>query len=789
MKTTSILTVERPMGLDQSWEARAPYASVAKNLRYDTRGAWREAGGLLPVVTVTGDAGPIAGLSIETIHWWSQHNGARRWLMFEYTATGMNTATLAYYEPSNLGFSYAIVETGRTAIDGPWTRTQYAANAGWLYYINGHDEPTRWDGDKRVRIGFQSPPEPPLVSDQNVDFNQEDRTGRAIGLWDDAGERELDVADKDAEQAATVPFNTEGQFTCSNQQRGVGSGHSRTQPSPLWRYGYAITYVNDLGQESELSRVVFVTGENEPRRNKRQVAIQIPEAPFNVSAVRLYRTTNLRASSSSKWSSSTEVEGVTSLGYTMSYQDYLTAGMRVAGTTRFRTDNEFVNTVNNLDFEMFLLETFETGAPILYVDDSADTELRMLFNPYNVGAFPKGAKLLKMYKGTMFVAGMADYPDRVYYSAPLYIEQFPSRNFLQLGDRDSGEITGLFADDNTLIVFKQRGIYLVKGDPSSGFYSVTLTEEIGSSSPNALVATPVGTVFVSENGIYLLKGINDASGKPTVERISDPIQKLWEEDVFTQNLLSAQGCVNYPDDEIWIHVPARGRYRPALGLVYHYNLKTWTVRGTMVGDGSTTIFNEGNYPINCFAASHDEYQNLYVGSWFSLLAYDGVHVYSHATQYISSPPGTKPTVNPAYTTCALGFGTKYERTMVLHFQPTMMDYGDELLLVGKWRTQRDESSQTLERSAGYADSELPALVWSQGTWGTTIWGEYRPTILRLDTTVNGSPLMAFESEYGLHVEATPTGTWEGRFALLTYDVEVCPSRAPTTIKKLGVVKP
>ena len=52
MKTTSILTVERPMGLDQSWEARAPYASVAKNLRYDTRGAWREAGGLLPVVTV-----------------------------------------------------------------------------------------------------------------------------------------------------------------------------------------------------------------------------------------------------------------------------------------------------------------------------------------------------------------------------------------------------------------------------------------------------------------------------------------------------------------------------------------------------------------------------------------------------------------------------------------------------------------------------------------------------------------------------------------------------------------
>ena len=89
----------------------------------------------------------------------------------------------------------------------------------------------------------------------------------------------------------------------------------------------------------------------------------------------------------------------------------------------------------------------------MYVDDKPDTELRQLFNTQNVGAFPRGAKFIRMMKGTCFLAGCSEYPDRVFYSAPLYVEQFPFRNFLQLGDRDSGEITGMFATDNTTSSF------------------------------------------------------------------------------------------------------------------------------------------------------------------------------------------------------------------------------------------------------------------------------------------------------------------------------------------------
>ena len=92
-----------------------------------------------------------------------------------------------------------------------------------------------------------------FVSDQNVDFDQEDRTSRAIGLWNHSVNRELDVYVDD--QSSPI----RGCDVLANQQR-VGTPHSDTFPNPLWRYGYAISYVNDLGQESPLSELVFCFG-------------------------------------------------------------------------------------------------------------------------------------------------------------------------------------------------------------------------------------------------------------------------------------------------------------------------------------------------------------------------------------------------------------------------------------------------------------------------------------------------------------------------------------------------
>ena len=746
MKTTSIITVENPLGIDQSWAATAPYADKAINLRFDPRGAWREAGGLIPVVSVTEAGLPQPGLSIETLHWWSQHNGARRYLMVEYQLSGQ--CTLAYWNPSiSSGDQLTTVVSGRTTKDGPWSRTQYMANGGWLYFINGYDEPARWDGTKVVRIGFDRGPKPPIVADQNVDFDQEDRTGRAIGLWNPSVNRELDVYVDD--QSSPI----RGCDVLANQQRGVGTPHSDTFPNPLWRYGYAISYVNDLGQESPLSELVFVSGRNELRRNKRSISVQIEEAPENVSAIRLYRTANLRVSETNY---AKETGGV--YNYKLDYKDSV---LTLLGVQQYQPQNESVNTVNSQEFECFLIETFAAGAGIMYVDDKPDTELRQLFNPQNVGAFPRGAKFIRMMKGTCFLAGCSEYPDRVFYSAPLYVEQFPFRNFLQLGDRDSGEITGMFATDNTLVVFKQRGIYLIQGEPGS-FRSVTLTEEIGSSSPNGFAATPMGLMFVSENGVYLLERL-DSQAKLT--HLSKAIDKVWREQVFVENLVNVQSVVNYKDQEVWIQVPAIGKSQPNLGLCYHYATRTWTLR-----DG---------YPVNCFASSHDEYQRLFVGSWTTANSLDGVLLYSPASNAL----GDLRNVNPQYHTAWLDFGTRYERTMVIHYQPVVIDYGLDAKLLGAWATDHNAISNVGSELVRYLNSEREQLLWSLGVWGQSVYADYRSTILRLDTTAGPAPLQAFESLYALAALST-TASEEGRFALVSYDLEVVPSRSPTQIKKL-----
>ena len=134
--------------------------------------------------------------------------------------------------------------------------------------------------------------------------------------------------------------------------------------------------------------------------------------------------------------------------------------------------------------------------------------------------------------------------------------------------------------------------------------------------------------------MYLLERL-DVSSETKLTHLSRPISKIWREQVFVESLVSSQAIVNYRDQEVWIQVPARGQDFPSLGLCYHYSNNTWTLRE--------------NYPVNCFASSHDEYQHLFIGSWQNTDSLDGVQLYSTASNSI----GSLRNVNPQYHTCLL----------------------------------------------------------------------------------------------------------------------------------------
>lgn len=81
-------------------------------------------------------------------------------------------------------------------------------------------------------------------------------------------------------------------------------------------------------------------------------------------------------------------------------------------------------------------------------------------------------------------------------------------------DPYGGDITALAAMDDRVIIFKRSAIFAFAGagplrdplaDPSQGFASPQLiTSDVGCTAPRSIASTPVGLVFQSSKGIYLL---------------------------------------------------------------------------------------------------------------------------------------------------------------------------------------------------------------------------------------------------------------------------------------------
>lgn len=81
-------------------------------------------------------------------------------------------------------------------------------------------------------------------------------------------------------------------------------------------------------------------------------------------------------------------------------------------------------------------------------------------------------------------------------------------------DPFGGDVTALAVLDDRLIIFKRSAIFVVAGagplrnplaDPGQGFASPQLvTSDVGCTAPRSIASTPVGIVFQSAKGIYLL---------------------------------------------------------------------------------------------------------------------------------------------------------------------------------------------------------------------------------------------------------------------------------------------
>lgn len=480
-------------GMDDRAVPAKDSARLITNMQWSPEGFWEPVWGAIPITAFTEGSGPIGA-----VHWFEPRPN-QRWLVTERRIDA-STSRIAYVDFPGGGVPVTIAD--RRRLDSDDLGTTFMDQGRWLWMLSPVDGLFRWNGERTSPVGFQGPAAAPIVLGPLQLNIAVDRAGLAY-------------------PAAGISDTT---------QRGVGS--FPTSPVERWVYAYGVTTLNDLGQESPMSPIVIVTGQNTTAQGRSPVRIEVGMSPTNVRVVRLWRSVNLVGVEN-------PAEGPA----------------------------------------MRLLQEFATAYEFMWLDIADDAELGEIFDRNEVGAVPIGARAMASFAGLTWLGGCPDNPSRLFHSSPGFPEQFGPLNYVPVGSASTGGIVALHPVGRALLVFKTGGIFVVKGNALDGFRVDEIDGTKGTASPRAIVTVPgIGVLFLEPNaGPHAVVGTLDDDQPTTVRPIAAGIRKLWAR---RAGVLLGQAIVSYDPtrEEVWWHVPEGGNARPSLGVVLHTATGAWSTR-------------------------------------------------------------------------------------------------------------------------------------------------------------------------------------------------------------------
>ena len=467
---------------------------------------------------------------------------------------------------------------------------------------------------------------------------------------------------------------------------------NETSPNTNYRsgYRYKVTFVNERGQESPCSlgdgSITSFENPNGSRAGSKHILwVDLPVGGPSVVARRIYRTQSVYGAD----------DHLLSRGMGENY--YFLAEVQ---------DNETTH----------------------YWDIKPDVELGSVLDDAQLGVWPRSTRIIASFKNTTFLAG-STISGRVRYSAPTQPEVFPPLNYFDLGDDIAGAVTAMYPTKNALVVFKNRGIYLIKGDTERGFFAQTLSRNVGCVSPNTLAEIPgQGVMFLDPTGqVHLLEGALTNSGNPTkTVRMSTPIPKQVAR-INTAGLANARGVHNRIDQEYMLSVPTLGGIHPDLMLVYHYSIGEWSIR-------------EG-IPVSACIETGDHRGYVIFGS-HSTSSHPGLFVLNKGY-----PTKNGTALSTRYETVDLDLNSVYASVMPLSCSVYLLGYGNndlQLNVIYNRAMSPYYSATTTETGAAtltasmqrIEDETLPHLGIAAGDsaaiWNTSVWAEHRPVPVRFD---------------------------------------------------------
>ena len=458
----------------------------------------------------------------------------------------------------------------------------------------------------------------------------------------------------------------------------------------------------------------------------------------------------------------------------------------------YRTKNLKDNTNVGDDEVYYFVTQIDNNEENWYVDYIGDASLASKApNSSDSITLPAIApRFSAFYKGCLFMDGGQTDPTKIFFSWPNHPDRFASENFFDVGHRKGGDIRGFFPYYNNLLVFRERSIDLIRGDPVSGFMVVPFVEELGTPAIDTVSIVPgVGVVFLAQDGIYRLEGGMDGGAVLNVEKISGMLLKTVGR-INGQPLAKATAAYSHKWREWHCYVPVDGEAKPSLGIVYHVDKNSWSTRiGFPVGvldtaNSGTLIF--GHHTGNPLATRKTATTTTSATSWESgLFVISRRRIAGYTTSMIPSTDpfsdtsvsnvtidGPSPT--SVFKSAWLDFGssgtsrsssiatqtkkfvkyvylyaiTEGDNTIPLTYY---LDFGAAGIVAAPLKPQRPD----------HADQE----VYDTAVWDTAVWEDGLLTEIRYPIAQKASSHFAFEVEtsndfilVGYSVEFDTTGT-------------------------------
>lgn len=210
-----------------------------------------------------------------------------------------------------------------------------------------------------------------------------------------------------------------------------------------------------------------------------------------------------------------------------------------------------------------------TADAVTFIDVVSDATLQTRQMLYTTGGVLDNTQApactyLKTYKNRLFAIGLENSTEIAYSKEFVSSEGVAFSDLLRKQvDTKGGRLTAIAELDDKLVLFKRSNLFILTGQgptdtaTQDDFYIQSLTADIGCSDQKSIVETPLGVMFKSDKGIWLLdRGLN-------TKYIGDRVEDFNHLTIASATLVADVNQVRFTTEE-------------GTTLVYDYFYDTWS---------------------------------------------------------------------------------------------------------------------------------------------------------------------------------------------------------------------